>query len=981
MATLVISQKVFTLLFVLNFFLFYCTYLFSLFPLKNNFFESKDELANISVESDGNKYDFLFNYGFRSPFSRVVVMVIDSLRADFVIDSKNSNMKYVQKLLKREEAIAYYSIAHPPTVTLPRIKAMMTGTIPGYMDVILNFGAQAAQEDNLIFQLYKAGKKIVFYGDNTWINLFPAYFHRQDGTVSFFVSDYTEVDTNVSRHLEWEMQQNDWDVMILHYLGLDHIGHMAKPSSPLVEPKLQEMDKIIEFIHQKLREQHQHHQTLMVICGDHGMSDQGSHGGSSHKEVTSAMIWLNSADNINKDYKITFLKPFTEVDQIDITATLAIALGVAIPRSNIGVMIPDVLLPFSTLENIAHSMYINANQVLSVFKVYEPKWENNDAVLKYELAISRYQLWKNASQKYTAQWYEEGKSIVQFYHDAMKTMSSKMLLKMINHDVSGMLFSNINLWLLLYVLVVIILQKGCSSIELVITNTHCLCFFLIGLVLLAVQLLICSGKHQNILCSNPTVVILLNCASYLIILLVVCITPVFLNILKKKLVFQNSISAFVVFGTILHSVSLMSSSFIEEEHQTWYFLTCSLFAITSWYLVSRLSLECSFSYCRPNMNPQTHKLDQQRIYYNITNYGPRSQYINFNYKPCVASFLMLVLCRSQRMWNNTGDKWRDLPDLGDWLMESKNKTTLSIICAVSLLLILIVRSYQVKNKGHLLLLLVAFVSTYLFHVSSNYIYLPSIFPYQCSEKGVNEAYLIKWCSLLMFVMVLFDIKWQHLYQQSSNSGNTPFTHLAILKSFILCLQSGCIILSSFLTSHPHNIVIIATAVLQEVILSYYILPIVQLPPWCVSLIYTWMANATFFYQGHSNSLSSIDVAAGYFGSTHYQPLYVGILLTLATYSGMMFWYSSLVRYLFSSSPHQQMPYRLYIASFCMMLFVTVSIPAYTLLVFFQRFHLFIWTVFSPKLLFIGMLFLVTSFFVLIILLFQAASIPVISIHI
>lgn len=41
--------------------------------------------------------------------------------------------------------------------------------------------------------------------------------------------------------------------MILHYLGLDHIGHLYGPQSPLVKPKLQEMDKIIEEISKKIK--------------------------------------------------------------------------------------------------------------------------------------------------------------------------------------------------------------------------------------------------------------------------------------------------------------------------------------------------------------------------------------------------------------------------------------------------------------------------------------------------------------------------------------------------------------------------------------------------------------------------------------------------------------------------------------------------------------------------------------------------------
>jgi ethanolaminephosphotransferase len=43
------------------------------------------------------------------------------------------------------------------------------------------------------------------------------------------VQDFTEVDNNVTRHIPEELLNSDWNAMILHYLGLDHIGHKAGP--------------------------------------------------------------------------------------------------------------------------------------------------------------------------------------------------------------------------------------------------------------------------------------------------------------------------------------------------------------------------------------------------------------------------------------------------------------------------------------------------------------------------------------------------------------------------------------------------------------------------------------------------------------------------------------------------------------------------------------------------------------------------------
>ncbi len=60
------------------------------------------------------------------------------------------------------------------------------------------------------------------------------------------------MDNNVTRHLDKELEAADFDLMVLHYLGLDHIGHLAGPFSPLIGPKLQEMDNVIKNIYQKL---------------------------------------------------------------------------------------------------------------------------------------------------------------------------------------------------------------------------------------------------------------------------------------------------------------------------------------------------------------------------------------------------------------------------------------------------------------------------------------------------------------------------------------------------------------------------------------------------------------------------------------------------------------------------------------------------------------------------------------------------------
>ncbi|KAK2115128.1 hypothetical protein P7K49_005754 [Saguinus oedipus] len=231
-------------------------------------------------------------------FSKVVIVLIDALRDDFVFGSKGVKfMPYTTYLVEKGASHSFVAEAKPPTVTMPRIKALMTGSLPGFVDVIRNLNSPALLEDSVIRQAKAAGKRLIFYGDETWVKLFPQHFVEYDGTTSFFVSDYTEVDNNVTRHLDKVLKRGDWDMLILHYLGLDHIGHISGPNSPLIGHKLSEMDSVLRKIHTSLlsKERELALPHLLVLCGDHGMSETGSHGASSMEEVNTPLILISSA--------------------------------------------------------------------------------------------------------------------------------------------------------------------------------------------------------------------------------------------------------------------------------------------------------------------------------------------------------------------------------------------------------------------------------------------------------------------------------------------------------------------------------------------------------------------------------------------------------------------------------------------------------------------------------------------------------------
>ncbi|KAI9810956.1 MAG: major facilitator super transporter protein [Pycnora praestabilis] len=268
--------------------------------------------------------------------------------------------------------------ATSPTITMPRVKAITTGSIPSFLDVILNFAesdttSSLAHQDTWLAQMKAKGNgKLIMYGDDTWLKLFPDTFARADGTSSFFVSDFTEVDNNVTRHIPNELLNNDWNTMIMHYLGLDHIGHKAGPRSPNMIPKQMEMDNIVRRVYQALESQEHLKSTLFVLCGDHGMNDAGNHGGSAAGETSPALVFISPRlGSVSKGFECPIdatgdYQYYTTVEQSDIAPTLAGLLGFPVPLNNLGVFIPSFLPLWPDSGDRVHLLLRNAEQMLRI---------------------------------------------------------------------------------------------------------------------------------------------------------------------------------------------------------------------------------------------------------------------------------------------------------------------------------------------------------------------------------------------------------------------------------------------------------------------------------------------------------------------------------------------------------------------------------------------------------------------------------------
>ncbi|KAK0939105.1 major facilitator super transporter protein [Friedmanniomyces endolithicus] len=293
-------------------------------------------------------------------FDRVIFMVVDALRSDFVYGFE-SGFGFTQSLIRAGTALPFTAHASPPTVTMPRIKALTTGSVPSFADLLFNLdesgggSSSLATQDTWLAQIRARGGQLVFYGDDTWLRLFPAeagFFARAEGTSSFFVSDFTEVDHNVTRHLPRELASNDWEAMVLHYLGLDHIGHKTGPQGANMLPKQREMDDIVKTIYEAMETEGHLEDTLLVLAGDHGMNAGGNHGGSGPGETEPALLFASpkfGAVRKEGGYECpttpregTKFEYYRKVQQSDLVPTLAGLMGLPIPRNSLGVFVREL---------------------------------------------------------------------------------------------------------------------------------------------------------------------------------------------------------------------------------------------------------------------------------------------------------------------------------------------------------------------------------------------------------------------------------------------------------------------------------------------------------------------------------------------------------------------------------------------------------------------------------------------------------------
>lgn len=179
-----------------------------------------------------------------------------------------------------------------------------------------------------------------------------------------------------------------------------------------------------------------------------------------------------------------------------------------------------------------------------------------------------------------------------------------------------------------------------------------------------------------------------------------------------------------------------------------------------------------------------------------------------------------------------------------------------------------------------------------------------------------------------------------------------------------------IIFLNALTHKPHNIFLNAlllctscklNATINTLFDSQKCSELYRLFIQCVA--HFWLGKCFFFYQGNSNSLATIDLNAGYIGLDHFELLPVMFFLTINTYNGpilafLLLIYNELDAIETKPEPtkrgeKQQCEKQANIPEIVILMSILVTLPfiVYCFVTVTFRHHIFVWTVFSPKLIY------------------------------
>ncbi|KAF7682463.1 GPI ethanolamine phosphate transferase 2 [Astathelohania contejeani] len=309
------------------------------------------------------------NESIKPKYKKLVFILFDGLRYDAVVPTTKTGYYYNKmKFLSSVPGFKALSLTGSPTCTSSRVDSILTGIPTNLLNGLSNFINRKCIYDNFVKQAIKT-HTVGFYGDSTWLTLVEELHGVPGHVMPPYDKENHDLESQVMK--EFLNDFNKYEIAIGHFFYLDHIGHHLNTiESVEIEKMLLEYDKFIENLYKKMDDD-----TLLVILSDHGVNNDGSHGGSKAAETAAFSFFIDKRgieiyedkkkseireNYLSKFFHLNFdwissINPITLIHQNDIIPTFSVLLDIPIPFHSYGNLIHELVPNDENLyKNLAH---------------------------------------------------------------------------------------------------------------------------------------------------------------------------------------------------------------------------------------------------------------------------------------------------------------------------------------------------------------------------------------------------------------------------------------------------------------------------------------------------------------------------------------------------------------------------------------------------------------------------------------------------
>ncbi|EPY86096.1 hypothetical protein CB1_000328017 [Camelus ferus] len=169
-----------------------------------------------------------------------------------------------------------------------------------------------------------------------------------------------------------------------------------------------------------------------------------------------------------------------------------------------------------------------------------------------------------------------------------------------------------------------------------------------------------------------------------------------------------------------------------------------------------------------------------------------------------------------------------------------------------------------------------------------------LFPWQQDNKdiskGITEARFV-----YVFVLGILFTGTKDLLKSQVITTDSAARTLGLWEVY-----SGLVLLAALLF-RPHNLPVLVLSLLVQAILTTFIWRPLRHDAAEITVMHYWFGQAFFYFQGNSNSITTVDISAGFVGLDTYMEIPAVFLTAFATYAGPVLWASHLVNFLSSET--------------------------------------------------------------------------------